>query len=197
MRTIRQQEGFTLVETLVALALLALISVYGLTALSFSRAFDRVGKKIELVINEDLALERIRELMSQFQIKNSDVDKPPTFIGEKDRLQFLALSDGKSISGGLYQVQLLKSNDGRLVLQWQSFPLNSENEILSEVSVLNDVAELNFGYTATLTSETFTETWPTRESYPRAIRFQLRRVGSESAPRKKHQNRIFVLGAVH
>jgi general secretion pathway protein J len=193
--TANKQDGFTLVETLVALALLALISVYGLTALSFSRAYDRVGRKIELAMNEDLALERIRELMSQFQFINSDIDKPPTFLGRKDKLQFLAISDGKSIPGGLYQVQMLKSDDGRLLLQWQSFPLNSGNEIMNEVSVLNDVAELYLGYSAAWTSETYFDTWTAHESFPRALRFQVQRTDTESASRKKDVLRIFVFGA--
>jgi prepilin-type N-terminal cleavage/methylation domain-containing protein len=195
IKTAFNQDGFSLVETLVALVLLSLISVYGLTSLYYFRAFNRVGQNTERNMNEEIALERIREVFSQFQFGAQGIENSLDFSGQPDSLSFLALSDGKAVPGGLYKVEFFKNESGDFALRWQSWPQQEGRNNQSEVTILNQAGEVQFSYAESSKVAAFLDVWVSKDSYPKTIKINFRNRSSGTALPLADVERMIILGS--
>jgi prepilin-type N-terminal cleavage/methylation domain-containing protein len=189
------QHGFSLIEMLVSLALLSLISVYGLIALNYSRAYNRVGRQIEHNMNEQVAFERLREVFSQFQIEAQTMDEALVFEGRPNRFRFLALSNGKTISGGLFQVEMLKGSKDDFSFYWQTWPSGQTAQTAEEIVVFSNVEEVEFGYSTGEKPNAFVANWDQKVSVPKKIKIKLKWRNPHRSSAVVSIERVFPLGA--
>ena len=108
--------GFTLLELLIALALLGLISalLYGSLSLS-ANSWDRGEQKVEQVTDMRLTEEMLRQTLSaQHPLRfHKVVDQPLYFAGGTDSLSFAAALPGRAGGGMFYFRVAITPNDDR------------------------------------------------------------------------------------
>lgn len=125
--------GFTLVELLVALVLLALISTMLVGTLRFAHtAWAKGDAATERVQRTDMAMALLRrELEQAFPLSVPGVDQPRaiTFAGNETSVLFLAPPAAALAMGGLQLTSLTieRQGDGsRLMLRWRSYNRGGE-----------------------------------------------------------------------
>jgi general secretion pathway protein J len=142
------ESGFTLVEMLVALALLSIMTLYAWQSFSTLQRFkliaDRVGSQMEV----DAAARQMTMAISDTRgVLGHDVNNQPlgTFKGQPNRIEFIATSDGERETGGFYVVTYSVDDKARLISTHRLF---RENEILAEtkITLLRNVKSLSFKY---------------------------------------------------
>lgn len=112
-------QGFTLVERLVGLTLMALLSVILFGGLRFGmRAWEAGGEHVEQASRLDTMQNLLRRQVSQARLPELDAgteSRPlPAFVGEPERLQFIAPLPAHRGAGGSYLFHLaVAEGDGR------------------------------------------------------------------------------------
>lgn len=149
MTKIRTNEsGFTLVEMLVALALLSIMTLYAWQTFSVLQRFkliaDRVGSQMEV----DAAAKQMAMAISDTKgVLGHDVNNQPLgmFKGQPARIEFIATSDGERETGGFYVITYSLDDKARLISTHRLF---RENEILTSttITLLRGVKSLSFEY---------------------------------------------------
>jgi general secretion pathway protein J len=143
-----EEAGFTLVEMLVALALLSIMTLYAWQSFSMLQRFkliaDRVGSQMEV----DAAARQMAIAISDTRgVLGHDVNNQPlgTFKGQPNRIEFIATSDGERETGGFYVVTYRLDEKARLISTHRLF---REKEILAETTImlLRNVKSLSFKY---------------------------------------------------
>lgn len=103
--------GFTLVELLVALALLALMSTLLLAALHGGRRVLDAAERQQSELPVDAAQALLRELLSGARPVNARPNAAaqalPTFSGASDQVVFTTLLDKRGQYGGLYEATIM------------------------------------------------------------------------------------------
>lgn len=147
-KTQTNESGFTLVEMLVALALLSIMTLYAWQSFSTLQRFkliaDRVGSQMEV----DAAARQMTMTISDTRgVLGHDVNNQPlgTFKGQPNQIEFIATSDGERETGGFYVVTYTLDDNARLISTHRLF---RENEILTEttITLLRGVKGLSFKY---------------------------------------------------
>ncbi len=181
--------GFTLVELMIALALMALISalLYGSLSLS-ANSWDRGEAKVEQVTDMRLTEEMLRQtLAAQHPLRFHKVaDQPLYFAGAADSLSFAAAMPGRA-GGGMFYFRVAVAPDGdrsRLTLA-RVIPDYSANALPdfrdAESSVLaEDIGEVKFGYfgrdpdASDASDPTWRDRWDDPQILPRMIRIDVK-----------------------
>jgi len=122
-------QGFTLVELLVGLTLMALLSVILFGGLRFGvRAWEAGGEHVEQATRLDTVQNLLRQQVSRARSPELDAGAdprpPPAFVGGAESLQFIAPLPAHRGAGGSYLFYLTVSEgDGRsdLKLAWHLF----------------------------------------------------------------------------
>lgn len=148
------QRGFTLVELLVALGLMALISIALFGGMRFGiRAWETGAQRIDQATRIELAQSLIRRQLSQAKLpSNKPNGSPPAFVGEADRVVFLAPSPRPDDIGTDVQFALAEStarHRSQLALTWTSPQTAVSGEPPSNpegATLLEDIASVEFGY---------------------------------------------------
>lgn len=129
----RAAAGFTLVELLVALVLLAFISTMLVGTLRFARnAWDKGDAATERIQRTDMAMALLRrELEQAFPLSVPGVDQPRAvaFAGSETGVLFLAPPAAALAMGGLQLTWLTIERQGdsaQLVLRWRGYDRYSE-----------------------------------------------------------------------
>jgi general secretion pathway protein J len=150
-----RESGFTLVELIVAMMLLALMSslLYGTLSLS-ARSWDRGEAMAARAADMRLAEEFLRQsLTAQHPLRlHKAVDQPLYFQGGRDTLAFAGVLPGRA-GGGIYYFRLAITPNGdtqRLTVS-RVIPDSASTSLPgfdgAEQSVLADgIAEVRFGY---------------------------------------------------
>ncbi len=142
-------EAFTLVEMLVAMALLSLMAAYAFMAISgMSRA-----KTIEAQMamrGDAVAVERhLRQTIGDMRnvFRNDEAGASElAFVGQANSLEFVAPLNDRIAQGGLYALRYGPSKDG-LLLSFEVFrPNNKIIEYRSNELLLRDVTGVTFRY---------------------------------------------------
>ncbi len=126
MRRQRRSLGFTLVELLVAIALLGLIAVALSGALRFgARVWDTGAERSAQTSRVEAAQNFLRLRIAQAKImtaEGADPDDQPAFMGDPERLHFVSLLPPYLGAGGFYNFELWQGEaaDGRrqLIIAW-------------------------------------------------------------------------------
>jgi general secretion pathway protein J len=118
-----RDSGFTLVEVLVSLALIALITVY------LASGFDHVRRVATLSDELDgaVTLEAVRSYLAH-SLANAQGPPPQqgqaaslSFAGQSNMIAYVTPSDGLLDRGGLYRIEL-SGDESELVLRRELFP---------------------------------------------------------------------------
>ncbi|MEZ5931998.1 MAG: prepilin-type N-terminal cleavage/methylation domain-containing protein [Alphaproteobacteria bacterium] len=179
----RSEAGFTLMELLVALTLMAMLMTAMLGGLRLgARVWEASGDRLEA--NDRLAAVRgfLRQRLedaSPASETDGEATSRPLFQGEPSKLR-LASSMPASLGQGLFLMELsLRSHedgDGTkdLVLRWRSWPDIVDG--VEERALLDDVAGLKLGYFSRAEGERvgrWRDSWPDQRLMPELVRIDL------------------------
>jgi general secretion pathway protein J len=145
-----QERGSTLLELLVAVALLALLCSYSFTAIRNLRNFDRANRNIENSSSLEAVTAHLRRTIAAARIAfftRADSTAGLAFIGEESRIALVTDGESGLELGGLYLVQIGLNNDRQLVAYRRPFRPNMPPATDHDPIVLLDgVAALSFRY---------------------------------------------------
>ena len=186
----RFAQGFTLLELIVALLLLALMSalLYGSLSLS-ANSWDRGEAKAQQASDMRLTQEFLRQALSAQHplLFHKVADQPLYFLGANDSLSFAAALPARA-GGGVYYFRLTLMPAGetsRLTLArlWPDYGATTLPEFQdAEKSVLaDDVAALRFAYfgrdpdtNAAAATPTWRDRWDDPHILPMLIRMEVK-----------------------
>ena len=206
----RREFGFTLVEMLVATALIGLVSlVLFETARFASTSYERrlrASDSVETQVETAARFRRLFENATPAVRETDEGELPAYFDGAADRLRLVAPYDALDINdtGGLAYIELrLDSETGRLLAEYSPFALGGEPIAPRQTVLAEGVAEIAFAYydlglefddalLSPLGSDLDDEgvadepgwrkTWKDRPSQPAAIRLSVRDVRGQAWP---------------
>jgi general secretion pathway protein J len=181
--------GFTLLELLIALALLGMISalLYGSLSLS-ANSWDRGEAKVEQVADMRLTEEMLRQTLSaQHPLRfHKVVDQPLYFAGATDSLSFAAALPGRAGGGMFYfRVSITPNGDRSRLTLARVIPDYSANALPdfhdAESSVLaEDIGGVKFGYfgrdpdSSIASDPTWRDSWDDPQILPQLIRIDVK-----------------------
>lgn len=194
---LRKCVGFTLLELLIALALLGLISalLYGSLSLS-ANSWERGEAKVEQVTDMRLTEEMLRQtLAAQHPLRFHKVaDQPMYFAGGTDSLSFAAALPGRA-GGGMYyfRVAVVPNGDRSRLTLARVIPDYGANALPdfgdADSSVLaEDIAEVRFGYFGRdpdandASDPTWRDRWDDPQILPQLIRIDVKPKKAEPWP---------------
>jgi general secretion pathway protein J len=146
------EQGVTLIELLLALAILAVLTGFLAGGLSIGRrAFDadRTG---EISGETDAAIQAITSLIASALPVQASTANPKSgvmFDGRQEALSFVSLSEGRSLRGGPHTVRLRRSGVDLVVDVIGSTPDpagSAAGPVPTRVVVLSGVRDIRFGY---------------------------------------------------
>lgn len=184
MRAIGLHRGFTLVEVLVATALLSLVMLGLLTAMrSFAQSETRIDERIR--IDDDL---RVSERFLRLVMGNvsprpratpAGAQKEIDFFGGADALRWIGVMPARHGAGGLYRFHLYArpataEGPAALVLEFFPFVPGFETPLdpaaVQSRAMATPVGEVRFRYQDDLESgEQWLAEWPHVDRLPRRI----------------------------
>lgn len=182
----RNQSGFSLVETLVALMIMSLITITLVSALRLASQYAlRLGEDSgELMQREDM-LSFASAIESTLQIEADDLDRSVTsFQGDEKQIKFLSTADIGPLRGAISQFRLHLQPSSRceggsdLVLDWAPGLLRSR-EVAQRfdrrrlVSCAKRVELSYFGRRAAERLPDWYRQWDTQERPPRFVQFKI------------------------
>jgi general secretion pathway protein J len=176
-------QGFTLVELLVALTLMALLSLVLFGGLRFGvRVWETGGETVSQASRIEAVQNLLRSQVSQAHLpqQRAAPPLPIAFVGRPEYVTFVAPLPVQRGIGGFYQFQLARRDrDGRtdLALAWRRYraaedlgPFEEETTLIENVS---DVELSYFGAADEAQPAQWWNSWEGAESRPRLIRLRL------------------------
>ncbi|MBC9882120.1 hypothetical protein G8O24_32840 [Bradyrhizobium sp. INPA01-394B] len=137
----------TLIELLVSLALLALLTGFIVGGFSMAiRAFD-ADRRNSVEVETNSALESLRGFIaSAMPTANPSQAGGILFEGGRERMRFVALSEGRGLPGGLQDIRIRRTGD-ELILDTFGAPKDGERKSpLASTVVLKGVRAIHFRY---------------------------------------------------
>jgi len=190
MRMARTVRGFTLLELMIALTLLALLSAVLFGSLRLAgRSTDGGEAKVEAAASMRLAQEFLRtNLEAQHPLRmRKIVDSPLLFSGTRNELRYAAELPPRVAGGGIWFYRLsLRTEDSRGPLTLERVVPDLAADAIPEFanadrSVLADgIAELTLGYfgrdtdAATTVAPTWRDHWDNVQQLPMMIRIDVK-----------------------
>jgi general secretion pathway protein J len=184
MNALRPHRGFTLVEMLVATALLALVMLGLLTAMrSFAQSGTRIDERIRL--DDDLRVSErfLRAVLSTVspRMRSAAVGAPKQidFHGGVDTMRWIGVMPARHGAGGVYRFRLFvrPAGDGEpsaLVLEFfpyaSGFDAPLDDGAVQSRAMLTGISGVSFRYRDDLASgQAWLTEWPHADRLPRGI----------------------------
>jgi len=184
----RRQAGFTLVELLVAMTLLAFLSITlfgGLRfgARSWEAVVDSSAERDRIASTQTFLRDRLGQLTLPGAARLRQFDEDGRLDGGPERLEFTAPWLSALSLGGLYRFTLWREDngDGRLMLRWQ--PADADPDALDELGdlagervLLDGVAGLRLSYYGAADEDAepeWLDQWESPGAPPRLVRVRL------------------------
>lgn len=176
----RATAGFTLVELLVALTLFGVLSVGLFGSLRFGTAAWEAGAEQSAALDDVLVVQSVirRHLALALPPETRAIraDQEPIFIGDDERLSFVAPLSNNVGLGGLYRFTLTKiEDDGQMALQldWILYRPDRDSDTFDEqierrtlLDGLEDVAFRYYGRTEGEREPNWHSIWPREAGSP-------------------------------
>ncbi len=144
-----RQDGFTLVELLISLALLAVLSAFALNALTFVKRIDRAEQELTDNSASESSFRYLRQAIGDTRVvfqAGSDGSSFIKFAGGSDRLSLVTVSSDATETGGLYELSFVVDEKRQLVSQRQIYRPNEDSGDVSVVPLISDVSNVSFRY---------------------------------------------------
>ncbi len=179
-----RSNGFSLVELLVAMALLAVILVLVFDGLhTGTRVWERIDRRVDAAEQMRTAQRFIRQRLEEAR----SVDHRPTgaasFSGEAQAMTFIAPLPGRSQAGGLYRFRIYaeRFDDAtRLLVEYRAYtdegPGNGGDH-LERFALQDDMAGVAFSYFGddrATGRPAWQSQWTERDELPRLVRLRIR-----------------------
>jgi general secretion pathway protein J len=187
-----RQAGFTLVELLVAMTLLAFLSIMLFGGLRFgARSWEVVvrssAERDQVVAVQTFLRDRISEMTLPGNAKRRPDDKDGSLTGDAGRVEFIAPWLSALSLGGLYQFTLWHedtgddTDGGQVLLGWRpegADPAGLEElgDLAGQRVLLDGVTEFSVSYYGAVDQDEASEwrdQWEEQETPPRLVRVQL------------------------
>jgi len=182
--TLRLRRGFTLVEVLVAVALLSLLMLGLLTAMrSFAQSETRIDERIraddDLRVSERFLRSVMATVSPRPRATPAGAQKQIDFVGSADAMRWIGVMPARHGAGGLYRFHLYgrpATAEGPAALMLEFFPYVPGFEAPLDPAALQSRAmastpgEVRFRYQDDLESgEQWLAEWPHADRLPRRI----------------------------
>lgn len=142
------EAGYTLVELLVTLAILAILVVYSNTALSTLRTVESVSDHLDQQERVEAARQFVKRAIAGSEAvyrQAADGSQQTIFEGSNSDIRFLTISDGTREVGGLYESRIFLSAGGELLYQNTLFERDGSEPDPPRV-LLSGVRAVEFSY---------------------------------------------------
>jgi general secretion pathway protein J len=191
MNISRRPYGFTLLELLIAITLLGFILALLFSGFRLaSRSWDAVDARLERTTQEEMARAVARRLLLQMQpIRwKKAQDQPIAFVGEPNRIVFIAPLSGQAGVSGLRVIEIAASSGSQgvkpsatLVLKQAPLRHDAENFVntlsgTKEHLLLDDLSTIQFGFFGPAKKDDppqWQSTWTNPSELPRLVRIRL------------------------
>ena len=144
-----RQSGFTLIETLVALALLSLMTVFATGAITLMSRARQVETKISERSNLEAVERHLTQTLSDMRTLfavSPDQRTKLVFEGGHDSITFVAPLSDRLERGGLYKLRYVVDDSGRFILNYQIFRPNESVVTPKSELLLPSVKRVGFWY---------------------------------------------------
>ena len=178
MKQASGEAGFSLVELLVSLTLLALMMTYAVTAFSTLRQMNRISGQAAAQDEVDAARAYISAEIADLRVMfEAEANGAQTLVfgGDPHALLYIASSDGARETGGLIQVRLQLNGNAELIAERQLMQTEPVGPVIP-VILLHHVASLGFAYAGLADAGgelTWQDTWPKGNALPAAVRIEI------------------------
>jgi general secretion pathway protein J len=169
------QDGFTLVELLVSMALLSLMAIYAIQAFTTLRNMNRIDANIATQMEVDAVVRHLRNEIANTHILLSEgIGAAPKllFEGNESNLKFVTISNGERETGGLYLVQLQVDAEGTLISKRQLLG-TKPSEHIDGVILLRNVNSIAFSYVTNGNPPLIANQWTANNALPIAVQINL------------------------
>ncbi|MEN9362086.1 MAG: hypothetical protein RL095_3621 [Verrucomicrobiota bacterium] len=177
---------FTLVELILALALLAVLAATGAALIGgLTRAWDQSrqqGHRVQELVRLDRCFRSLVGNAMPFTWRDATMQQTNAFIGNSDSVRLASqITPADAIDGGLRFSFITLNREGELIAIVSSKPFSEENEPEGLVSVLSkEVAAIRFSYCRVSSADPLIEVmewvdvWESdRADIPLAIRMEV------------------------
>ncbi len=169
-----KQSGFTLAETLVALALLSILSVLALNAISALQSTTRVERRLDAKSEVLAARNHFSQVLSDIRPVYrvaTDGQSSVAFSGVSDKLKLVTVLDDQVVKGGLYEVEYGRS--GKTLQISYRLSRGPESTVGMEPhTVLDNIVDFKLRYLGTTEADAkpaWSATWTQTDQLPLAI----------------------------
>ncbi|XSC45457.1 prepilin-type N-terminal cleavage/methylation domain-containing protein [Bradyrhizobium sp. RDT10] len=152
----RGEQGLTLIELLLSLAILAILTGFLAGGLSMARQAFGADRASEIGSETSAAIQTVAALVGSALPVRADGASPKDAIGFDGRgeaISFVGLSEGRSLRGGPHRIVLRRSG-GDIVADFVAFngarAKENPEPAATRVVVLSGVREIRIGYFGTV-----------------------------------------------
>lgn len=194
-RIARAADGFTLVELLVAVSLVALLSVLLFGGLRLGlRTADAVDGRVDHTAQIALAYDFMQNELTDARPLPVALDSTPSpidFTGEPNAVSFVAVPPADVALGGFQLLRVAMEGEGqrrRLVVSWHQVPRGpaaSEPSMLQPSVLLDGVRSVDFAYFGVADPNrppAWMDHWTDRQALPQLVRLRIALADGWSGP---------------